>query len=92
MIFFICDHCKKRPATRLCDAAVGRSHYIGHPPRYLMEQAKKYEYAWVKVEMDKIITCDRPICEICATRVAADVDYCPTCMERIRSTPTWYKR
>lgn len=87
----LCSFCKSKPATRLCDAPIGRIRYIGHPPRHLLKKAKNYQNAWVKVEMQKVVTCNRPICEECATKVAAGVDFCPTCMERIKTTPTKYK-
>ena len=88
----LCSHCRRRPATRLCDAPIGRSRYIGHPPRSLMQKAKMWDIAWAKVEMESVITCDRPICENCATQVAAGIDYCPECMNRIKATPTYYGR
>lgn len=47
----ICSVCGKRKATRLCDFPVGKSQYIGHPPRYLMQQAQNASVAWLKVEM-----------------------------------------
>jgi hypothetical protein len=31
------------------------------------------------------ITCDKRICHDCATHVAFDVDYCPNCMERVKT-------
>lgn len=40
-----CFYCKKRIATKLCDAPIGRSRYIGHPPRSLMQKAKSSETA-----------------------------------------------
>lgn len=92
MGIIMCSHCGIRAATRLCDMPIGRARYIGHPPRHLMEKAKSYSNAWVKVEMERTITCDRPICKECATQVAADIDFCPDCMEHIRTTPTRYKR
>lgn len=84
MVIVLCSHCKVRPATLLCDAPIGRKNYIGHPPRHLMEKAKNWNYAFVKVEMSEVITCDRPICDKCATRVAEEIDLCPNCMERIK--------
>ena len=92
MVIELCSFCKKRPATKLCDAPIGTSRYIGHPPRYLMQKAKNYNTAWLNLQMQKTITCDRRICDHCATQVAAGIDYCPKCMERIRTAPTRYKR
>lgn len=87
-----CSYCKKRPATKLCDAPIGRSSYVGHPPRSEMEKAKRWDVAFHKVEMTTMHTCDRPICNQCATEIHPGIDYCPTCMERIRTTPTRYER
>lgn len=81
----ICSACHLRPATRLCDAPIGRDRYIGHPPRYLMLQAKATDTAWKSLEMEWIVTCDRPICDICATEVHAGIDYCPDCIRRIKA-------
>lgn len=88
----MCSFCRARPATRLCDAPIGRMTYIGHPPRSEMMKAKSWDVAFHTVEMTKTITCDRPICERCATRITADIDFCPDCMERIKTTPTRYQR
>lgn len=90
--FTLCSYCKIRPATQLCDAPIGKSRYIAHPPKSHMKKLHNARYAFVKVEMEKVITCDRPICEICATRIAAGVDFCPTCMEKIRTIPTKYAK
>jgi len=29
------------------------------------------------------LTCDRPICENCATEIGNDVHFCPRCMKRL---------
>lgn len=79
-----CSFCG-RPATRLCDAPIGRAHYLGHPPRHLMLKAKFCETAWTKVDMDWTVTCDRAICERCATRISADIDFCPDCVREIKT-------
>lgn len=87
-----CDYCKRRIATKLCDAPISRSRYIGHPPRSLVEKAKRSDTFWCKVEMETTFTCDRPICDECATEIHPGIDYCPVCMERIRTRPVRYKR
>ena len=87
-----CYYCRVRPATRLCDAPIGRKRYIGHPPRYLMEKAQSYNNYWFKVEMESVITCDKPICAECATSFGSDIDFCPDCMKRIRDKPIKYRR
>ena len=81
-----CPFCQKRPATRLCDAPIGKSHYIGHPPRSEMMKAKNGDIAFKTVHMEETITCDRLICDECATRIAHEIDYCPDCIERIKTT------
>jgi len=30
------------------------------------------------------LTCDKPICEKCATHIASDTDFCPDCIKRIQ--------
>lgn len=87
-----CSFCGKRPATKLCDAPIRRGHYIGHPPRSELEKAKRYDIAFRKVEMVTVHTCDRQICDECATEIYRGIDYCPSCMERIKNTLTTYKR
>ena len=74
----ICSVCHKRQATRLCDFPIGTTHYIGHPPRYLMQQAQNANIAWLKIEMSKTITCDKPLCDICAIQISNNIDFCPT--------------
>ena len=78
-----CVFCQ-RPATKLCDAPVGRTRYVGHPPRYLMEKAKRSDVAFLRVSMEEIITCDRPMCGSCAVSLDEDIDYCPKCIEEIK--------
>ena len=31
------------------------------------------------------ITCDKLICEDCATHIANEIDFCPNCMEKLRN-------
>lgn len=57
-----------------------------------MEKAKRYDIAFCKVEMEITHTCDRSICDECATQIYPAIDYCPICMERIRTKPIRYKR
>lgn len=83
MAIIKCIFCGKS-ATRLCDAPIGRGHYLGHPPRHLMFKAKFYENAWAKVDMDWVITCDKPMCDECATRICADIYFCPDCVRKIK--------
>lgn len=80
----LCQFCGKRPATRLCDAPVGYTRYIGHPPRHLMQKAQSWDIAWSHVSMCEIVTCDRYLCDRCAVNVGVDIDYCPDCVKRIK--------
>lgn len=77
----LCPFCRKRRATRLCDAPTGRLHWCGHPPRTLRIPGAGY-WPWEK-PMHITLTCDRPICESCATRIGGEIDYCPRCIARI---------
>ena len=35
-------------------------------------------------EVGKLITCDRRICNDCATNLGYETDFCPDCMEKVR--------
>ncbi len=76
----LCPFCRRRAATRQCDAPVGRLRWIGHPPRYLSPGGVA---PWLS-SMSEVLTCDRLICGQCATEVAPDIDYCPLCVKRIK--------
>lgn len=78
-----CSFCS-RPATKLCDAPVGRSYYVGHPPRSLVEAGKMRDVYWKKVDNGWVRTCDKPICDRCAVSIAPEIDYCPDCVRRIK--------
>ena len=62
-----CDFCKRREATLLCDVPVMK----------VVSHARGCGF-----ESD-ILTCDRKMCENCATRVHG-FDYCPDCIQRIK--------
>lgn len=79
-----CRFCKTSRATKLCDMPIGRSRYCGHPPRHLMEKAKNINYAFVSISMEKVITCDKEMCDKCATNVCSDIDFCPDCVMKIK--------
>lgn len=81
----ICTVCHKRQATRLCDFPIGRTHYIGHPPRSQMSEAQNANVAWKKVQMDKTITCDKPLCDECAIHMQNNIDFCPTHIQEMQS-------
>lgn len=49
-----------------------------------MEKAKRSDIAFLRVGMEEIITCDRPICDSCAVSLYGDIDYCPKCIEEIK--------
>lgn len=78
-----CCICNKRVATRLCDFPIGTSRYIGHPPKSQLQEAKRLDVAWKKVEMKKTITCDKPLCDKCAIKINGNVDICPACKDKI---------
>lgn len=71
-------------ATKLCDGPLGESSFCGHPPISLMHEAKRADVAFRTVKMKWPITCDRMMCDRCATEIAPEVDFCPDCAERIR--------
>ena len=77
----LCSVCHKRPATKLCDFPIGRTHYVGHPPRYLMQQAKSANVAWKKVDMYRTITCNKLLCDACSIQMGNDIDFCTTHIE-----------
>ncbi len=61
----LCKFCRKRKATKLCDAIVTRGSYAGHPPK-----------GETKIEFTS--TCDNAICDKCSTKVTEYMDLCPT--------------
>lgn len=85
----MCSCCGRRPATKLCDMPVRRHSYLGHPPRKIGKYGNFPDY---KISMQWTATCDRQICDKCATSVGGDIDFCPDCMERIRNTPIRYEK
>ncbi len=91
-IMELCSYCRKRLATKLCDAPIGTARYIAHPPRTMMQKAKSFSTAFLTVKMKWTETCDMPICDECATEISRGIDYCPRCMERIRQKPVRYKK
>ena len=80
----LCSVCRKQPATKLCDFPIGRSRYVGHPPRYQMEQAKKMDTAWKEVRMSWTVTCDKPLCAACAISMNSEIDFCPCHIEEMQ--------
>jgi hypothetical protein len=69
----ICQVCRKREATLLCDRVTGEYKWAGHPPKRTMK-------------MNGLITCDTMLCKKCATNIAG-ADYCPDCLKLIRNHP-----
>ncbi|MBP2638291.1 MAG: hypothetical protein H6Q72_4198 [Firmicutes bacterium] len=43
---------------------------------------------WISPHMvlkhGKKVTCDRPICESCATHLGYETDFCPKCMKKVK--------
>lgn len=86
-----CSVCKKKEATKLCDFPVGRARYVGHPPRYLMEQVKRSDIAWKKLDMEWTMTCDRPLCSECAIEMRNGIDFCPCHIEEMQKRRVFCK-
>lgn len=63
----LCPFCKRRKATRLCDAPTARVRFCGHP----------------RSSLEELALCSRMICDECTTEIAPEVDFCPHCMTRI---------
>ena len=49
-----------------------------------MLRAKSTDYAFFRVSMCEIMTCDRYMCDRCAVNIGADIDYCPDCVRRVK--------
>ena len=73
----LCKVCKKRKAIVLCDAITGHSKYVGHPPR--IDGIIDYKFP-----MESVITCDKPMCARCTTKVTEYMDLCPECAKGIK--------
>ena len=61
---------------------------MGHPPRHLMEKAKRIDYAFVSISMEEVITCDKEMCDECATNIYSELDFCPDCVIKIKIKAT----
>ena len=72
----VCQICKKREATRLCDKVKGEWRYIGHPPKINGIISQK--------SMSGIIMCDRLLCDQCTTNITG-MDFCPKCLAETKS-------
>lgn len=79
-----CRWCGKA-ASRQCDCPIGFIRQIGHPPKAEMERAKQAATAFYHVEMQHTITCDKPICRMCAVQLSGGIDFCPDCLKRIKT-------
>lgn len=71
-----CQFCKKREATKLCDKVKGEYSYIGHPPKI----NGKID---MTIQMTGLRTCDKKMCDICATNISG-MDLCPDCLAEIK--------
>ncbi len=85
----LCEVCHKRKATRLCDKVKGEWRFAGHPP---MEwEQDPYDGEWYRkmsdIPMSGISTCDRKMCDECATNISG-MDLCPRCIKEIREAIT----
>ncbi len=83
----MCEICRKRKATKLCDRIKAEWHWAGHPPAYW----EKDEYTgemyklYTKGPMSGINTCDKKLCDMCATHVIG-MDLCPGCFNELKNT------
>jgi hypothetical protein len=68
----VCQFCKKREATRLCDKVKGEWRWVGHPPAFVKDK-----------RMSRLITCDAEICDKCVTNITG-MDLCPKCLKEIK--------
>lgn len=66
----LCQDCKKRKATKLCDCING-----------------KFFDLIVKGEIENS-TCDRKICNECATKIMYNLDICNICKDNIKKQLT----
>lgn len=76
-----CPFCHKHEATKLCDKAVGNYRWIGHPLRSVYGYPGSMYYGG---KTTVIITCDRIMCDKCATRIDG-MDICPCCLGKIKN-------
>ena len=67
----VCEFCKKREATLLCDKVIGVSRWVV-PPSDLPLSTD-----------ERIVTCSRRICKKCATNIDG-MDLCPDCLRKIK--------
>lgn len=49
-----------------------------------MEKAHNVNVAYMGLEMERTMTCNRPMCDKCATEIAHEIDYCTKCINRIK--------
>ena len=70
-----CCICGKE-ATKLCDAVIGESRYLGHPP-------KKDGVIDCSTPMSSYITCDKPLCDNHAVSITKSMDLCPEHAKKI---------
>ena len=79
-----CSVCHIRIATKRCDMPIGRISYVGHPPRSEMEYSHMAFHKNIKLE-PKTITCDRFLCDHCAIEIHNGIDFCPACVQKIKT-------
>ena len=68
----LCKVCHKRKATRQCDCPKGHIQDVGHS----LNGGAPREW---------IITCDRLMCDECAVHIVGDIDFCPMCVQLIKT-------
>jgi hypothetical protein len=77
----ICQACKKREATKLCDKVKGEYKWAGHPPR--STRVISHTKQAFSEPLTGTITCDRMLCDKCATNITG-MDLCPRCLSEIK--------
>lgn len=73
----LCEICKKRTATKLCDMPRYRASWAGHPPK--VNGLPDYG-----VPMQYTVTCDRKVCDKCSVDQGGDIDFCIKCINEMR--------
>lgn len=79
----LCEVCHKRKATKLCDRIKAEWHWAGHQPSVIKEWQGQYYREYQKGPMSGIDTCDKKLCNVCATHVIG-MDLCPMCLKELK--------
>lgn len=80
----MCDICHKRKATKLCDRIKSHWKWAGHTPMHWEEYKGEMYRVYEKGPMSGTDTCDKQLCEVCATFVIG-MDLCPGCLKELKN-------